>query len=395
MQIARRDDAGHILSFDHVQVTAPQGTEDRARAFYGEILGLEEAPKPAALAGRGGVWYRVGHLHLHLGLEDDFVPARKAHPAFLVNDLDAIRVRLIAAGCVIVEDVQFPGYRRFETRDPFGNRLELLQRNVDQEVDSAPEAERVKERVRDMFGRAAQAYVDSAGHASGDDLARLVELAAPNAGDFALDVSTGGGHTALAVAWHAGRVVASDLTPRMLAAARRFIQSSALTNVEYVVADAEHLPFLDETFTLVTVRIAPHHYADVRAAVREMARVLVPGGRIVIVDNIAPEDPELDRYMNDWEKRRDPSHVRAYTATEWRAFIAEAGLRITDLEIAQKAHSFSSWAKRMQMPPEERAAVERDILAASPKAHANFVLVEHDGRLTSWSTDYFICHAVK
>ena len=89
--------------------------------------------------------------------------------------------------------------------------------------------------------------------------------------------------------------MASDLTPRMLAAARRFIGEQGVTNVEFVVADAEQLPFLDETFSLVTVRIAPHHYADVPRAVREMARVLRPGGRLIVIDNIAPEDDALDR----------------------------------------------------------------------------------------------------
>lgn len=394
MTASWREDAARVLGFDHVQVTAPRGEEARAKAFYGETLGLEETPKPEALAGRGGAWYRVGDLQLHLGLEDDFAPARKAHPALLVTDLDAVRARLAAAGCPIAEDVQIPGYRRFETRDPFGNRLELMQR-VARASGETPEAERVKDRVRDMYGRNAEAYVASPTHAKGDDLARVVELAAPTAGDFALDVSTGGGHTALAVARHAGRVVASDLTPRMLAAARRFIQGSGLANVDYVVADAEQLPFLDETFSLVTVRIAPHHYADVRAAAREMARVLTPGGRLVLVDNIAPENPELDRRVNEWDKRRDPSHVREYTVSEWRTFLAEAGLRITDLETAQKAHDFASWAERMRMPREERDALERDILAASPAARAHFAVTERDGQLLSWAADYMICRAIK
>lgn len=396
MTIDRREGAARVLGLDHVQVTAPRGEEARARAFYGETLGLEETPKPEVLAGRGGAWYRVGDLQLHLGLEDDFAPARKAHPAFLVNDLDAVRARLAAAGCPIGEDAEIPGYRRFETRDPFGNRLELMQRVAVAEGDGeAHEAERVKDRVRDMFGRAAEAYVASPTHAKGDDLARVVALAAPAAADVALDVSTGGGHTALALARQAGRVVASDLTPRMLAAARRFIQGSGLTNVDYVVADAERLPFLDATFSIVTVRIAPHHYADVRAAVREMARVLTAGGRLVLVDNIAPEDPALDRHVNDWDKRRDPSHVRAYTASEWRAFLAGAGLRITDLATGQKAHDFASWAERMQMPREARDALERDILAAPPEARAHFAVTERDGRLLSWAADYLICRAVQ
>ncbi len=129
--------------------------------------------------------------------------------------------------------------------------------------------------------------------------------------DRALDISTGGGHTALAIAPHVHSVAVTDLTPRMLATARTFLTEQGVSNATYVIADAERLPFLDASFDLVTVRIAPHHYADAPRAAREMARVLTPGGRLLFIDNIAPEDPELDRLMNDWERRRDPSHVRA------------------------------------------------------------------------------------
>ncbi|MGH2517044.1 MAG: class I SAM-dependent methyltransferase, partial [Ktedonobacterales bacterium] len=213
--------------------------------------------------------------------------------------------------------------------------------------------------------------------------------------DSALDVSTGGGHTALAIAPHVARVVASDLTPRMLAAARRFLTSRGIGNVEYVVADAERLPFLDESFDLVTVRIAPHHYADIRAAVAEMARVLVAGGRLVLVDNIAPEEPTLDATVNAWEKRRDPSHVRAYTATEWREFLAGAGLHITDEEVRSKTHPFAGWVERMRMPDEERRALEADMLTAAEAVRRHFAVLERDGHVESWSSEFLIARATK
>ena len=381
---------GVVLGFDHVQVTAPREREAEGRAFYGELLGLREIAKPEVLAGRGGAWYQCGELQLHLGVEDTFTPQRKAHPAFRVTDLDAVRRRLEAAGAPITMDVQLPGCERFETRDPFGNRLEFLRR-----IEPAPGGEAIKEQVKAMFGRAAEAYVTSPSHSAGDDLARLVELAAPRDTDAALDVSTGGGHVALALAPHVARVVASDLTPLMLAAARRFIRSRGMRNVDYVVADAERLPFLDETFDLVTVRIAPHHYADARAAVAEMARVLVPGGRLILIDNIAPEDPELDACANAWEKRRDPSHVRAYTVTEWRAFLAGAGLRITNLEQGRKTHPFAAWAERVRMPAEARLALEADILAAPAHVRRYVEVVERDGRLESWTSDFLIARAEK
>ncbi|WP_375500490.1 VOC family protein [uncultured Jatrophihabitans sp.] len=117
-----------ITGYDHVQVAIPAGGEDAARGFYAALLTMTERPKPAALAGRGGCWFVAGNAVLHLGVETPFAPARKAHPAFLSTDLDALRARLGAAGypCVDSSD-EIPGVRRFHCPDPFGNRLEFQQ----------------------------------------------------------------------------------------------------------------------------------------------------------------------------------------------------------------------------------------------------------------------------
>ena len=116
-----------ITGIDHVQIAAPPGCEAAARAFYGALLGLEELPKPAALRARGGCWFRVGRQELHVGVEDLFVPARKAHPGLVVDDLGALEVRLRAAGVVPTADSSLPGVARCHVDDPFGNRLELRQ----------------------------------------------------------------------------------------------------------------------------------------------------------------------------------------------------------------------------------------------------------------------------
>lgn len=115
-----------IDGLDHVQLAMPAGQEDAARAFYGAVLGMQECPKPAHLAVRGGVWFVSGTARLHLGVEAEFRPARKAHPALLVRDLVAMRERCEAAGFPPVDDAPLPGYARFYVFDPFGNRLELL-----------------------------------------------------------------------------------------------------------------------------------------------------------------------------------------------------------------------------------------------------------------------------
>jgi len=117
----------HIIAIDHVQLAMPAGGEDEARRFYAGVLGLTEVPKPARLAGRGGCWFASadGSVAVHLGVEDDFRPARRAHPAIVVTDLDAMRLRLADAGAEIVEDGSID-VGRFYTADPFGNRIEVI-----------------------------------------------------------------------------------------------------------------------------------------------------------------------------------------------------------------------------------------------------------------------------
>ncbi len=114
------------MRIDHVQVSCPPGGEDEARAFYGDLLGMTEVPKPPVLAARGGCWFRSGEAELHIGVEHDFHPARKAHPAFTVNDLDTLAETLASKGFPVTWDDSIPGRRRFHTADPHGNRIELL-----------------------------------------------------------------------------------------------------------------------------------------------------------------------------------------------------------------------------------------------------------------------------
>lgn len=111
----------------HVQLVIPPGGEDRCRAFWGGVLGMQEIDKPPVLAARGGCWFRGGGLEVHLGVEGDFVPARKAHPGILVRDLRALAAVLETAGVDVAWDGEFAGHDRFYAADPFGNRLEFLE----------------------------------------------------------------------------------------------------------------------------------------------------------------------------------------------------------------------------------------------------------------------------
>ncbi|KAB2666821.1 glyoxalase [Brucella tritici] len=117
-----------IIALDHVQLAMPEGQEQKARDFYGSILGFAEVPKPENLAARGGCWFENGAIRLHLGVEHPFTPARKAHPAFLVADLHEMIAHLTRAGIETIVDEPLQGYERCYIHDPFGNRIELMQK---------------------------------------------------------------------------------------------------------------------------------------------------------------------------------------------------------------------------------------------------------------------------
>lgn len=119
-----------VVGLHHVQIACPAGSEDDLRAFYGGVVGLPEIPKPTALAARGGVWFRVGAQELHCGVEEGFVPARKAHAALGVSDVDAMARAVGATGATLVWDDAIEGVGRFHTSDPVGNRVEFQQVQV-------------------------------------------------------------------------------------------------------------------------------------------------------------------------------------------------------------------------------------------------------------------------
>jgi catechol 2,3-dioxygenase-like lactoylglutathione lyase family enzyme len=117
---------GRVLAIDHIQLAAPSGCEEAARRFFGELLGLEEIPKPEPIRARGGVWFRVGAHELHIGVDPNFAPARKAHPGFRADGYDEVRAKLLSAGIEVSDDHAIAGVRRCFIADPWGNRIELI-----------------------------------------------------------------------------------------------------------------------------------------------------------------------------------------------------------------------------------------------------------------------------
>ncbi len=207
------------------------------------------------------------------------------------------------------------------------------------------------------YTRFAEGYVTSETHAKGSDLDRLLAIAGPQPHWQALDIATGGGHTALKFAPHVAHVLASDLTPRMLDQARQFIsERNGVTNVSFEEADAENLPFGDDRFDLVTCRIAPHHFPDAQQFLRECARVLKGGGLLVLQDQVLPADEEAARCVDAFERLRDPSHNRAFNAREWEGMCQAAGFAVEHSEQYVKRHDFLPWARRQGV---DDATIER------------------------------------
>lgn len=122
-----RDTMFTFKAIDHIQLAAPKGSEERAREFFIDLLGFEEIEKPEELKKRGGVWFRCGNVQVHIGVEEPFSPARKAHPAFEIENIEVLKNHLRTSGIEIIEDNKLPGANRFYVSDPFGNRIEMLE----------------------------------------------------------------------------------------------------------------------------------------------------------------------------------------------------------------------------------------------------------------------------
>lgn len=238
-----------------------------------------------------------------------------------------------------------------------------------------------KDLVKQQYGAHAQGYVTSTVHAQGASLKRLVELVQPQPDWRALDISTGGGHTALAFAPLVREIVASDLTPQMLEVAEKFIREKGVANVPFKLADAENLPFGDAEFDLVTNRIALHHYPDAARAIREMARVLKAGGTLGFTDNTVPPQKQLAGFINHFEKLRDPSHHWCYPIERLQRYMEEAGLTVTHVEESVKPMEFEPWADRMGCTEQTKTELKRLLDTASLQAKEFFDPREQDGKL--------------
>lgn len=233
--------------------------------------------------------------------------------------------------------------------------------------------------IQQQFGAHANQYATSEVHAKGESLQRLVELTRPQSDWVVLDVSTGAGHTALIFAPHVARVVASDLTPQMLDAARKLASERGIANMTFEPADGHALPFDANTFDLVTNRLALHHFTDARQGIIEMARVCKPGGIVALVDNIVPPDKVTAGAINHVEKLRDPSHHWAYPLARLEAMFADAQLTIVHTESFKKEMEFDPWADRMSVSAEMKIKLRELMMTQATEAVREFFVPRTDG----------------
>ncbi len=238
-----------------------------------------------------------------------------------------------------------------------------------------------RETVQRQFGAMAAAYGTSAVHAGGPDLEAMLAAANLRGDERVLDVGSGAGHTALAFAPRVASVLAIDLTESMLEEGRRRAAERGLANATFQRGDAENLPVPDGAFDVVTCRYAAHHVPRPEAAVREWARVLAPGGRLLLVDVVSPEDYAADTVLNAIEVLRDPSHVRDHTVPQWIAMLAAAGLEAEEVERFPLRLEFGPWTARQRTPAATAEQIRALFAAVSPSVRET-LHVEADGTFT-------------
>ena len=233
--------------------------------------------------------------------------------------------------------------------------------------------------VRSRFAPVAANYTRSTFHASSERLQEVLDLARPMPGDLALDVATGTGNTAFAVAPYVRRVIGLDVTSEMLDQARRLTAERGVKNADWVLGDVADLPFQEDTFDLYTVRAAPHHFMDIGAFLGEAFRVLKPGRDAAFIDCSPPAAAR--ELLHEVEVRRDPSHVMALTLEEWGAHFERAGFELEVASLRELDWDYDEWMGNMAVGPELAEELARVIEAAQGEALAQLHPERREGRL--------------
>jgi ubiquinone/menaquinone biosynthesis C-methylase UbiE len=252
--------------------------------------------------------------------------------------------------------------------------------------------------AKDQFDKQATEYNAQWNTWSEETLNAMLTAAQAKPTDTVLDVATGTGFTALAFAPLVSSVVGLDVSPGMLEQAQKYAVERGITNARFQEGAAETLPFGDQSFDLVTCRIAPHHFLDITKFLSETARVLKPGGRFIIADTTVPDNsPEAAQWQNAAEVRRDPSHVQNYTPSKWRRMTEAAGMTVTECRTGGGGITIplSDWLHRAGCTPEQSAAVRQAFADAPESAKQAFQIVTDTDGETVFTWQRVLLRAVK
>ena len=244
-----------------------------------------------------------------------------------------------------------------------------------------------KQSVQTQFQGVAHNYATSQVFARGIDLEMIDQVAERLRPRRALDVGTAAGHTAFVLSRHADLVVGLDLTGPMLVRANEDAESRKLGNLAWVQGDVEHLPLASDSFDLVTCRFCGHHFPHPELFIAETARILRPGGQILIADTVAPPDDRFDKWINEIEVIRDPSHAREYRAAQWKSMLVDVGMRTETILDWRLRLDLADWTARMRTPPDKIALLRQRMNEADSDLRSTFELKTPDGG--PWS---FVLH---
>ena len=248
---------------------------------------------------------------------------------------------------------------------------------------------------QEQFGRQAHFYTQSLTHSSGESLQVVQEWAARGRYKRAVDIGTGTGFTAFAVAPYTDDIVAADITPAMLGETRSLAGQRGVTNLGYALAAAEALPFADGSLDLLTCRIAAHHFLDLGKAVAEWHRVLAPEAVLIMADTTATEDAPTAVWMNDIEERRDPSHIHNMSPSEWLTFLEANGFQTTDSTLTSVPHDFDDWVKRSGTPTAVVEGLRHDLLNAPPGAVEAFDIHQEESGIIHFKWTCVVVRAIR
>ncbi|UJL47880.1 methyltransferase domain-containing protein [Virgibacillus sp. NKC19-16] len=245
-----------------------------------------------------------------------------------------------------------------------------------------------KEYVQHVFSKNKDAYVTSSTHSTGSDLPLITKWLKPQPNMTIIDIATGGGHVAKQLSPYVDSVIATDITREMLE--NTALHLTSFTNIDYVVADAEDLPFLDNAFDIATCRIAAHHFPNPEKFISEVHRVLKPNGDFLLIDNVASEKPEYDVFYNSLEKMRDYSHVRSLKISEWKQLISQNNLSIVDQQLRKKTLPYEAWINRTMDTKESMDQVSSFIINAPEELQHYYQIEIADEMIQSFTIDEWI-----